>query len=246
MRQIILDTETTGLEWKKGNRVVEIGCVELLERRPSGRNFHRYLRPDCDFEPGAQEVTGLTLEFLADKPAFEEVVEEFLEYIDGAELIIHNAAFDIGFLDNELSRAGSQYGRMADRTTVVDTLLLARERYPGQRNSLDALCKRLGVDNSHRQLHGALLDAQILADVYIALTSGQEEIGFAEVHAAVARPATVATFAPVSGERPRIGVHPDEAAAHLRRLETLRKKAGRAMWDVAVEPPPVMADSVPA
>jgi DNA polymerase-3 subunit epsilon len=245
MRQIILDTETTGLEWKKGNRVVEIGCVELLERRPSGRNFHRYLRPDCDFEPGAQEVTGLTLEFLADKPAFEEVVEEFLEYIDGAELIIHNAAFDLGFLDNELSRAGSHYGRITDRASVVDTLLLARERYPGQRNSLDALCKRLGVDNSHRQLHGALLDAQILADVYIALTSGQEEIGFAEVQTAVARPAAVATFTPVTGERPRISVHPDEAMAHLRRLETLRKKAGRAMWDVAVEPPSV-AEPVPA
>lgn len=245
MRQIILDTETTGLEWKKGNRVVEIGCVELLERRPSGRNFHRYLRPDCDFEPGAQEVTGLTLDFLADKPAFEDVVEEFLAYVDGAELIIHNAAFDLGFLDNELARAGGQYGRMADRTTVVDTLLLARERYPGQRNSLDALCKRLGVDNSHRQLHGALLDAQILADVYIALTSGQEEIGFADVQAAAARPKAAATFAPVAGQRPSIGVQPDEAAAHLRRLETLRKKAGRAMWDVAVEPPPV-AEPVPA
>ncbi len=171
---------------------------------------------------------------------FDEVVEEFLEYIDGAELIIHNAAFDIGFLDNELSRAGSQYGRMADRTTVVDTLLLARERYPGQRNSLDALCKRLGVDNSHRQLHGALLDAQILPDVYIALTSGQEEIGFGDVQAAAARPVAVTRFVAVAGERPRIGVHPDEASAHLRRLETLRKKAGRAVWDMAVESPPVV------
>ena len=121
MRQIVLDTETTGLEWKNGNRVVEIGCVELLERRPSGRNFHRYLRPDRDFEPGAQEVTGLTLEFLADKPRFEDVVDEFLAYVDGAELIIHNAAFDIGFLDNELSRAGAHYGRMLERTSVLDT-----------------------------------------------------------------------------------------------------------------------------
>ena len=244
MRQIILDTETTGLEWKKGNRVVEIGCVELLERRPSGRNFHRYLKPDCDFEPGAQEVTGLTLEFLADKPVFDDVVEEFLAYIDGAELIIHNAAFDLGFLDNELSRAGSQYGRMADRTTVVDTLLLARQRYPGQRNSLDALCKRLGVDNAHRQLHGALLDAQILADVYIALTSGQEEIGFGDAQAHDARPVAVASFIPATGERPRIGLQPGEQEAHLRRLETLRKKAGRALWDAAVESPAV-ADAVP-
>ena len=183
MRQIILDTETTGLEWKKGNRIVEIGCVELLERRPSGRSFHRYLRPDCAFEPGAQEVTGLTLDFLADKPVFEEVVEEFLAFVDGAELVIHNASFDLGFLDYELSRLGERYGRIGDRNAVVDTLLLARERFPGQRNSLDALCKRLGVDNSHRQLHGALLDAQILAEVYLALTSGQEEIGFGHAQA---------------------------------------------------------------
>ncbi len=234
MRQIILDTETTGLEWKKGNRVVEIGCVELLERRPSGRTFHRYLRPDCPFEPGAQEVTGLTLEFLADKPAFEDVADEFLEFVDGAELVIHNAAFDLGFLDSELSRLGERYGRMADRTRTVDTLLLARERFPGQRNSLDALCKRLGVDNSHRQLHGALLDAQILADVYIALTSGQEEIGFGEVKTEAARPAAAARFGPVAAERPRIGVLAEEEQAHLRRLETLRKKAGRALWDEAV------------
>ncbi|HRF83791.1 MAG: DNA polymerase III subunit epsilon [Xanthomonadales bacterium] len=236
MRQIILDTETTGLEWKKGNRIVEIGCVELLERRPSGRNFHRYLRPDREFEAGAQEVTGLTLEFLADKPPFEQVVDEFLEFVDGAELIIHNAAFDLGFLDYELSRLGERYGCMADRVAVVDTLLLARERFPGQRNSLDALCKRMGVDNSHRQLHGALLDAQILADVYIALTSGQEEMGFGEAQAALQRPAAMAEFAPVAAERPRIGVAAAEQEAHLRRLETLRKKAGRALWDEAAAP----------
>ncbi|RRN79162.1 DNA polymerase III subunit epsilon [Pseudoxanthomonas sp. SGD-10] len=247
MRQIILDTETTGLEWKKGNRVVEIGCVELLERRPSGRNFHRYLKPDCEFEAGAQEVTGLTLEFLADKPSFEEIVDEFLEYIDGAELIIHNAAFDLGFLDYELSRCGERYGRIADRCTVVDTLLLARERFPGQRNSLDALCKRLGVDNSHRQLHGALLDAQILADVYIALTSGQEEIGFAEVEAPSTGPAVATvSFAPVAGERPRIAAAPEELEAHARRLAHLRKKAGRALWDQYEPLPEPEAELQPA
>ena len=247
MRQIILDTETTGLEWKKGNRVVEIGCVELLERRPSGRNFHRYLKPDCEFEAGAQEVTGLTLEFLADKPAFEEIVDEFLEYIDGAELIIHNAAFDLGFLDYELSRCGEHYGRISDRCSVVDTLLLARERFPGQRNSLDALCKRLGVDNSHRQLHGALLDAQILADVYIALTSGQEEIGFAEVEAPSTGPAVATvSFAPVAGERPRIAAAPEELEAHARRLAHLRKKAGRALWDQYEPLPEPEAELQPA
>lgn len=246
MRQIILDTETTGLEWKKGNRVVEIGCVELLERRPSGRNFHRYLRPDCEFEAGAQEVTGLTLEFLADKPRFEEVVDEFLAYIDGAELIIHNAAFDLGFLDSELSRCGAHLGRIIDRCNVVDTLLLARERYPGQRNSLDALCKRLGVDNSHRQLHGALLDAQILADVYIALTSGQEEIGFGEVEAATRAAASSSiSFAPVTAERMRVAALPSEVEAHARRLAHLRKKAGRALWD-QYEPLPEAEELQPA
>jgi len=236
MRQIILDTETTGLEWRKGNRIVEVGAVELLERRPSGNDFHRYLKPDCDFEPGAQEVTGLTLEFLADKPPFEEVVDEFLAYIDGAELIIHNAAFDLGFLDSELSRLGAHYGRITDRCTVVDTLAMARERYPGQRNSLDALCKRLGVDNSHRQLHGALLDAQILGEVYIALTSGQEEIGFGPAEGEAGGAAGVVEFsAAVLLPRPRVVATASELEAHEARLAKLRKKAGRALWDAPEE-----------
>ena len=235
MRQIILDTETTGLNWKTGNRVVEIGCVELVERRPTGNHFHRYLKPDCDFEQGAQEVTGLTLEFLADKPVFTDVVDEFLEFIRGAELIIHNAAFDVGFLDNELALAGSQYGRILDHATVEDTLLLARQRFPGQRNSLDALCKRLGVDNSHRQLHGALLDAQILADVYIALTSGQGEIGFDEGASPAQAPATASFRVTAPTARPRVQVSADELAAHEARLEKLRKKAGRAVWDLMLE-----------
>ena len=230
MRQIILDTETTGLSWERGNRVVEIGCVEYVERRPSGRTFHVYLKPDCQFEQGAQEVTGLTLEFLADKPAFAEVAEEFIAFIEGAELIIHNAAFDVGFLDNELRLLGPQYGRLADRCTVEDTLLLARQRFPGQRNSLDALCKRLGVDNSHRQLHGALLDAQLLADVYVALTSGQEEIGFgAERQGAQVEVMQFRTDP--SAARPRVQVATDELVAHEARLEKLRKKAGKCVWD---------------
>ncbi|HEY0504588.1 MAG TPA: DNA polymerase III subunit epsilon [Lysobacter sp.] len=230
MRQIILDTETTGLSWERGNRVVEIGCVEYIERRPSGRTFHVYLKPDCDFEQGAQEVTGLTLEFLADKPAFADVAAEFLEFIDGAELIIHNAAFDVGFLDNELRLLGADFGRLADRCTVEDTLLMARQRFPGQRNSLDALCKRLGVDNSHRQLHGALLDAQILGDVYLALTSGQEEIGFA-LDAAASSTQTVHFRIDPDAARPRVRIAAEELAAHQARLEKLRKKAGKAVWD---------------
>lgn len=230
MRQIILDTETTGLEWQKGNRVVEIGCVELLERRPTGRTFHRYLNPEREFEPGAQEVTGLTLEFLADKPRFAEVAEEFLEFIEGAELVIHNAAFDLGFLNAELSRLEGA-GRIEDRCTVEDTLAMARKRYPGQRNSLDALCKRLDVDNSQRQLHGALLDAQILMDVYLALTSGQHEIGFGSVDTPQAS-AVAAVMVEVGDAtlRPRVRVEADEAEAHAARLAGLQKKAGRCLW----------------
>ncbi|HEY1035274.1 MAG TPA: DNA polymerase III subunit epsilon [Pseudoxanthomonas sp.] len=235
MRQIILDTETTGLEWKKGNRVVEIGCVELLERRPTGRTYHQYINPQREFEQGAAEVTGLSLEFLSDKPLFADIADEFLAFIEGAELVIHNAAFDVGFLDYELSRLGERYGRLADRVTVEDSLLMARQRFPGQRNSLDALCKRLGVDNTHRQLHGALLDAQLLCEVYLNLTAGQSEIGFggAEETAVGASVAAVIAFDTSSaGQRPRVAVTNDELAAHEARLEKLRKKAGgRCLWD---------------
>ena len=233
MRHIILDTETTGLEWKKGNRVVEIGCVELVERRPTGRTFHKYLNPDREFEVGAQEVTGLTLEFLADKPRFAEVADEFLAFVDGAELVIHNAAFDMGFLEYEFSRLGEGYGRLRDRVTVVDSLELARQRYPGQRNSLDALCKRLGVDNSHRQLHGALLDAQLLAEAWLALTSGQGEIGFATAEpAAGARTGRFALPPAATGPRPSIVVRAEELALHEARVEAIRRKAGHSVWDV--------------
>ncbi len=235
MRQIILDIETTGLEWKKGNRVVEIGCVELLERRPTGRTYHQYINPQREFEQGAAEVTGLSLEFLSDKPLFADIADEFLAFIEGAELVIHNAAFDVGFLDYELSRLGERYGRLADRVTVEDSLLMARQRFPGQRNSLDALCKRLGVDNTHRQLHGALLDAQLLCEVYLNLTAGQSEIGFggAEETAVGASVAAVIAFDTSSaGQRPRVSVTNDELAAHEARLEKLRKKAGgRCLWD---------------
>ena len=237
MRQIVLDTETTGLEWKKGNRVVEIGCVELMERRPTGRTYQQYIHPDREFEPGAQEVTGLTLEFLADKPRFADIADAFLAFIDGAELIIHNAAFDVGFLDNELSMLGPQYGRLRDRVSgIEDSLDMARKRYPGQRNSLDALCKRLDVNNAHRQLHGALLDSQLLAEVYLALTSGQSEIGFGNVAgsesaAEVAAAAFTATMVDAA-LRPRVRATEDELAAHAARLDAIRKKAGRCVWEL--------------
>jgi DNA polymerase-3 subunit epsilon len=237
MRQIVLDTETTGLSWERDNRIVEIGCVELVERRPTGRTFHRYLNPEREFEHGAQEVTGLTLEFLADKPKFAEIADEFLAFIDGAELVIHNAAFDLGFLDAELARLGPQRGRIRDRCGVEDSLELARQRFPGQRNSLDALCRRFGVDNTHRQLHGALLDAQLLAEVYLALTAGQGEIGFASAPAETGiAPAGVAV-ATAAGPRPRVVPDAAELAAHAARLEAIRNGAGHCLWD-EIEPAP--------
>ncbi len=232
MRQVVLDTETTGLYAERGDRVVEIGCIELLERRPSGRSFHCYLNPDRDFSAGAQEVTGLTREFLSDKPRFHEVVEEFLAFVDGSELVIHNAAFDIGFLDAELALLGPQFGKMQARCAVEDTLQLARQRYPGQRNSLDALCRRLGVDNAHRQLHGALLDAQLLAEVYLAMTSGQSELGLASAAGAAAQAAAKAnTQFETTGERPRVRVEAEELEAHRARLDAIRRKAGQCAWD---------------
>jgi DNA polymerase III subunit epsilon len=235
MRQIVLDTETTGLEWKKGNRVVEIGCVELIERRPTGRTYQQYLHPEREFEPGAQEVTGLTLEFLADKPKFAQIVDDFLAFIEGAELIIHNAAFDVGFLDSELSRLPG-YGTLRDRCTVQDSLEMARQRFPGQRNSLDALCKRLDVDNAHRHLHGALLDAQLLTEVYLALTAGQGEIGFAtSATSEDQRRSDVNVLLPLAdaAARPRVQPNDGDLAAHTSRLETIRKKSksGQCVWD---------------
>ncbi len=172
MRQIVLDTETTGLELSEGHRIIEIGCIELVHRRPSGRTWQRYLRPEREVEAGALAVHGITGEFLAAQPCFADVMEEFLAFIEGSELVIHNAEFDVGFLDAELARAGA--GRtIADCCRVLDTLVLARRLHPGQRNSLDALSKRYKVDNSGRELHGALLDARILADVFLAMSGGQ-------------------------------------------------------------------------
>lgn len=232
MRQIVLDTETTGLDANRGHRLIELGCVELLTRRVSGSHFHRYFNPERDIDAGAQAVHGISIEFLADKPRFADVAEEFLDYIRGAELIIHNAAFDVGFIDAELARLGPSYGRLSDHATVLDTLAMAREMYPGQRNSLDALCKRLDIDNSHRELHGALLDAEILADVYLALTAGQGALDFAveSEHPQV----RVATQLGSAAERPPLRVRLADAAelqAHEARLAALDKASkGATVW----------------
>jgi DNA polymerase III subunit epsilon len=176
MRQIVLDTETTGLEPAEGHRIIEIGCVELINRRPTERTFHQYLNPDREIDRAAEDVHGLSNAFLADKPRFHEVAAEFLAFINGAELVIHNAAFDVGFLDAELARLEPRGPAIAQVCAVLDTLMLARQAHPGQRNSLDALCKRYSVDNSGRDLHGALLDARLLAEVYLAMTGGQAEL----------------------------------------------------------------------
>jgi len=229
MRQIVLDTETTGLSWEKGNRVVEIGCVELLQRRPTGRHFQRYLNPGREMEPGAQEVTGLTLEFLSDKPRFGEIVDEFLAFIDGAELVIHNAAFDVGFIDYELSLLDAGHAHLRERCMVLDSLELARERFPGQRNSLDALCKRLGVDNTQRTLHGALLDAQLLAEAYLHLTAGQGDLGFDTV--APAPNASARLLIATTQVRSVLRADPEELALHhLRVLRINAASGGHCLW----------------
>ena len=232
MRQIVLDTETTGLEVRQGHRLVEIACVELVERRLTGRHYQTYLNPDRAIDEGARLVTGIEDEFLLDKPHFAEVVDEFLTFIDGAELVIHNASFDIGFLDAELARLGDDAGRIGDRCSVLDTLAMARERYPGQRNSLDALCKRLGVDNSRRGLHGGLIDAQLLADVYLAMTSGQVafDLGF---EGAGEQRDVVMTAPVVLHARPRVlPASTDELSQHEQRLDTLDKSSadGQSVW----------------
>jgi DNA polymerase III subunit epsilon len=230
VRQVILDTETTGLEVNKGHRIVEIGCIELLERRPTGREFHHYLNPQRAMDEGASAVTGIRDEFLVDKPLFASIAAELLEFIDGSELIMHNAAFDVGFLNGEFARLETPL-RIHDHVKVLDTLALAREKFPGQKNNLDALCKRLGVDNGQRDLHGALLDAQLLADVYLAMTAGQGSLGLG---ANAGSPAQRRRSAQPQLARPILLVrraNADEMAAHASRLAAIAKASkGNLRW----------------
>ena len=228
MRQIILDTETTGLEPEQGHRIIEIGCVEMVKRRLTGNNYHRYLNPEREIDEAAIEVHGITLEKLQDEPRFADIARELIAYLDGAELIIHNAPFDIGFLDHELKLSGLDLGRIADHCRVVDTLVMAREKHPGQKNSLDALCRRYDIDNSQRTFHGALLDAEILADVYLAMTGGQ--ISFLSDAASGEREAATRRERRGRGRRPRTPVvlpGEKELALHERWLELLEKESGR-------------------
>jgi DNA polymerase-3 subunit epsilon len=234
VRQIVLDTETTGLEVGKGHRIVEIGCVELAERRRTGRTFHRYLNPQRAIDEGARVVTGISDEFLRDKPLFAAIADDFLEFVGDAELVIHNAAFDLAFLDAELTRAERGHAGLEGRARVLDTLELAREKYPGQKNSLDALCRRLEVDNSHRELHGALLDAELLADVYLAMTAGQGDLGLAAVMIAAAQDRSAPTTTP----RPMLKVllaSVEETAAHAARLVAIEVAShGHCRWRPAL------------
>lgn len=175
-RQIVLDTETTGLEPSQGHRIIEIGCVEMINRRLTGNNYHQYLQPDREIDEGAQAVHGISNEFLADKPRFPDVVKDFIEYLDGAELIIHNAPFDVGFINHEFKLAGDEFGTVATYCTVIDTLVMARKMRPGKKNNLDILCREYDVNNQHRELHGALLDSELLAEVYLRMTGGQSTL----------------------------------------------------------------------
>ncbi len=231
MRQIVLDTETTGLEPSQGHRIIEIGCVEIVDRKLTGNHYHVYIQPDREVDTEAFEVHGISNDFLADKPRFHEIADDFLNFIRGAELIIHNAAFDIGFIDHEFAMLNSHIGKTTDYCGVIDTLLMARRKHPGQKNNLDALCKRYGIDNSHRDLHGALLDSEILADVYLFMTGGQTSLmlhgddeGGSEASIGIRRLTT---------DRPRLKVikaSEGELQAHNERLDTIEKSAGTCLW----------------
>jgi len=239
MRQIVLDTETTGLEPAEGHRIIEIGCVELVDRRLTRNNFHQYLQPDREIDRGAVEVHGITNEFLRDKPRFDAIAEDFVEYIRGAELVIHNAPFDVGFLSHELRLWKEDAQPIGDLCRVTDTLVMARSLHPGQRNSLDALCKRYGVDNSQRDLHGALLDAEILADLYLAMTGGQVSLSFGahDMPGTGPVPAGPRRILAQRSSLPVVRADEEELAAHQARLVAIDEASGgHCLWLKAEAP----------
>ena len=238
MRQVVLDTETTGLDPAQGHRIIEIGCVEIENRRLTGRHYQCYLNPEREIDEAAIEVHGLTPDFLADKPRFEQVMHEFIGFVQDAELVIHNAPFDIGFLDNELKLAAAEVEQMASICSVLDSLLLAREKHPGQRNNLDALCKRYDIDNTQRTLHGALLDAEILADVYLVMTSGQSSLSLQEEQKEVRRKQVQRRLRdPDRAVLPVIRASAEEIAAHEKRLTEIDAGSirGCLWWQLETE-----------
>ncbi len=235
MRQIVLDTETTGLEPQQGHKIIEIGCVELINRKLTGNHYHQYIQPNRDIDEAAMEVHGITPEFLADKPPFEAIVHEFLAFIGDTELIIHNAPFDIGFLDHELKHVDPGLGTIGDRCKVLDTLVFARKKHPGQKNSLDALCKRYMVDNSQRNLHGALLDSEILADVYLMMTGGQTKLALSSsLGGAEEGLEGEDRIIRLDANRPKLNVikaSEEELSAHRKKLDVVDKASdGQCLW----------------
>jgi DNA polymerase-3 subunit epsilon len=237
-RQVVLDTETTGISTADDHRIIEIGCVELINRRLTGETFHQYINPKRDIDDGAIEVHGITNEFLADKPVFADIAEAFLKFIDGAELIIHNAPFDVGFIDHELNKLEGETRRVNTIATVLDTLKMARDKHPGQKNNLDALCKRYDVDNSNRELHGALLDAEILADVYLAMTGGQVSLTLTAEETEVASTKTSDADLGKLERQPLtvLRATEDEVAAHAAMLEKVDKASGgNCVWLAAAQ-----------
>ncbi len=233
MRQIVLDTETTGLEPAQGHRIIEIGCVELVNRRLTNNRYHQYINPEREIDEGAVEVHGITSEFLTDKPRFAEIAEDFVNFIRGAELIIHNAPFDVGFINHELKLLDAVSSPVNSFCNIIDTLVMARQMHPGQKNNLDALCKRYEIDNSSRELHGALLDAEILADVYLAMTGGQVRLSL-EGRSQSDSGNRPETRRPLATDRPPLRVIPAsdaELAAHQNRLEAIDKSSGgQCVW----------------
>jgi len=233
MRQVVLDTETTGLDPAQGHRIIEIGCVELINRKLTGRHYHQYINPERLVDDGAMEVHGITNEYLVDKPVFSKIAEDFFEFIKGADLVIHNAPFDVGFLDSEFrllaANAGNNYGVVQDSCTVTDTLVMAREKHPGQKNNLDALCRRYYVDNSQRDLHGALLDAEILADLYLVMTGGQTDLSLSSDVGSGDKAGVAGAIRRLSNSRARLKVIAatvDEQEAHTAQIQ----KMDSALW----------------
>lgn len=231
MRQIVLDTETTGIDPKQGHKIIEIGCVELVNRRLTGNHYHVYINPDRFVEQEAIDVHGITNEFLIDKPKFSEIVHEFVDFVKGAQLVIHNAPFDVGFLDHEFGQLTvSPVRRIADICTVLDTLTMARDLHPGQKNNLDALCKRYGIDNSHRELHGALLDSEILADVYLQMTGGQTKLNLSGNDNSSNQSEQIVRLS--SNRKPLkvIKATADELSNHEGRLDIVEQAGGKCLW----------------
>ncbi len=234
MRQIVLDTETTGLETSQDHRIIEIGCVELVGRKLTGRHYHQYINPQRKVDEGAMEVHGISDQFLEDKPLFDQVAKEFLEFVDGADLVIHNAPFDVGFINHEIAKLSGKYQVIETSCRIIDTLALARQKHPGQKNNLDALCKRYGVDNSARDLHGALLDAEILADVYLLMTGGQVNLNISDQsNSASGEVNSKSSIRRLSADRTPLRIvksSEEELALHQQKLDAINKSSGACIW----------------